>query len=397
MANLFNVIISDVPNYNEAYIREHIVWVLQIMGFLFFLDLLLLGLRSCVAKKKQLYSNARFTKVGQVYQEVETQDSSASSQDGQSDLYYLPVEPVRLNVANGILNILLMMTESLLAFGVILILDILIAFDCFLYETLVFVGGLKFILMMCVYISVAYRSAGRFGYDAKEVFRFVQKWFCVIMPLAFLYIFGFMALTIGTCACTHSNTLPGYIEDDQGMNLSTAFTRSYTDADICSAEEFPCMVYATFPENAATEVFLNMHINQASCKNKSCRPSVLIKEGVHNSMINEDDWRAVWVTATPYQTPPSEYMKRNIYTAHIKDLKPSTVYTIITDSTFYSDRNKKFFTYKTVNTRDMTIVAGGDIGNNEIASAMIENVVSKANADIIMVGGDTAYDQNSAN
>lgn len=40
----------------------------------------------------------------------------------------------------------------------------------------------------------------------------------------------------------------------------------------------------------------------------------------------------------------------------------------------------------------MTIVNGGDIGNNDIANQINENVLSKFDYDVIFVGGDIAYD-----
>lgn len=42
----------------------------------------------------------------------------------------------------------------------------------------------------------------------------------------------------------------------------------------------------------------------------------------------------------------------------------------------------------------MTIINGGDIGNNEKAKKLNQNVVSKYEPDVIFVGGDIAYDNN---
>ena len=40
----------------------------------------------------------------------------------------------------------------------------------------------------------------------------------------------------------------------------------------------------------------------------------------------------------------------------------------------------------------MTIVNGGDIGNNDIATQINQNVLKDRDYDVIFVGGDIAYD-----
>jgi hypothetical protein len=53
------------------------------------------------------------------------------------------------------------------------------------------------------------------------------------------------------------------------------------------------------------------------------------------------------------------------------------------------------YTYTTPNLTNYKIVNGGDAGNSDFTTQMIENVVGKENADLIMIGGDITYDQNS--
>lgn len=52
--------------------------------------------------------------------------------------------------------------------------------------------------------------------------------------------------------------------------------------------------------------------------------------------------------------------------------------------------------YKQLDTNNMTIVAGGDIGNSPDALVMNENTVKVAEPDLMIVGGDIAYDNGFA-
>jgi hypothetical protein len=125
---------------------------------------------------------------------------------------------------------------------------------------------------------------------------------------------------------------------------------------------------------------------------------VKFTEGVHNSTTG-DDWKESVTIDTSYRSPPSEFNKRSIQIEHIDNLKPDTFYTISVSKYDWS-RNElshetKYFTYKTPNTRDLKIVAGSDVGNSEYSYDMIDFISSKVNPDVIMIGGNAAFDHNS--
>ena len=184
--------------------------------------------------------------------------------------------------------------------------------------------------------------------------------------------------------------------DDQGVNLSTAWYRYYADAHLCPASKTPCFVYATLPENALNEVFINFHVNLESCKDGLCFPTFEYREGVPSSRFEAfSDAMTARAVRTEYRSPDSESTKRHIFTVLLKDLKPNTVYSFRVLESNWDSRRAQVYTYKTFNVNNMTIINGGDIGNNDLATQMIENVVGKVDADLMMSGGDTAYDQNS--
>jgi len=112
---------------------------------------------------------------------------------------------------------------------------------------------------------------------------------------------------------------------------------------------------------------------------------------------NEDfsGWFSAPVVRGEYRTPVTEFSKRNIFTVLLKGLKPQSVYSFRVIEPNWDNSRAQIYTYNTFDMNNITIADGGDIGNNEIATQMIENVISKADVDLIMVGGDTAYDQNA--
>lgn len=68
----------------------------------------------------------------------------------------------------------------------------------------------------------------------------------------------------------------------------------------------------------------------------------------------------------------------------------SYVFKIVHDG--WNNTNAQLYYYKNFDTKQMTIINGGDIGNVQTATNINNNVVAKINADLIFVGGDIAYD-----
>jgi hypothetical protein len=54
----------------------------------------------------------------------------------------------------------------------------------------------------------------------------------------------------------------------------------------------------------------------------------------------------------------------------------------------------KIYSYKTFDVDHIKILSGGDVGNDKIARQMNKNTVSKLDPDVILIGGDIAYDNN---
>eukprot|EP00343_Euplotes_focardii_P008005 CAMPEP_0205819172 /NCGR_PEP_ID=MMETSP0206-20130828/1431_1 /ASSEMBLY_ACC=CAM_ASM_000279 /TAXON_ID=36767 /ORGANISM="Euplotes focardii, Strain TN1" /LENGTH=477 /DNA_ID=CAMNT_0053112435 /DNA_START=500 /DNA_END=1933 /DNA_ORIENTATION=- len=222
------------------------------------------------------------------------------------------------------------------------------------------------------------------------------QWSPIGLPLIAIYVYGFMALTQGICGCDFSEDIPGLVVNSSGMNLSTAWMRHYTDKNICPANVTPCYVYATLPENALNEVFINFHVNLAACKKEVCHPTFKYAEGkVDNKHNDFFDWEEAEVIKADYETPATEYSRRGVYSVILKNLNASSDYSFVVTDSDWDNSNAQIYTYHTFDTSNMTIAAGGDIGNSKLAHEMMDNTISKFPVDLIMVGGDIAYDQNS--
>jgi hypothetical protein len=87
-------------------------------------------------------------------------------------------------------------------------------------------------------------------------------------------------------------------------------------------------------------------------------------------------------------------LKKNVFTVLLKNLDPDTKYAFRITEPSWLDEEPEIFSYKTFDTDKIKIVDGGDVGNNYLTDQMNEKVVSKMDADLIMVGGDIAYDNN---
>ena len=98
---------------------------------------------------------------------------------------------------------------------------------------------------------------------------------------------------------------------------------------------------------------------------------------------------------TDYKTPVTEYSQRGVFTVLLKGLEANTTYSFRITAPDWNNYDAQIYTYRTFDTSNLTIVAGGDVGNSVLSHQMINNTINKMEPDLIMVGGDIAYDQNS--
>lgn len=78
----------------------------------------------------------------------------------------------------------------------------------------------------------------------------------------------------------------------------------------------------------------------------------------------------------------------------ITDLLPNSTYEFTIQDDSWSEAIPTKYSYKTFDLDDITIINGGDMGNSKLAILMNEKVVNNIDADLIMIGGDIAYENN---
>ena len=112
-------------------------------------------------------------------------------------------------------------------------------------------------------------------------------------------------------------------------------------------------------------------------------------------MNNTENWVEANVNIGEYESPPSEYSSRNVYSAHLTDLKPDKIYIFsIEEESWLKHPNQKLYSYQTFGSRPIKILAAGDVGNKEASIEMGINTVKNLNVDLMIFGGDLAYDNN---
>jgi hypothetical protein len=273
--------------------------------------------------------------------------------------------------------------------------DMLVAWDVIIASLTTGVQKLVIISILATFLT--WRHSVLFNSNMTGMVEFLKMYGILVIPLVVAYVYGFMAITQGICGCDFSDDIPGHVINGDGMNLSTAFMRYYIDKDLCPADKTPCMVYATLPENALNQVFINFHVNLESCLDENCEPSFEYIEGNVPKATNFSDWRTAKVVRSEYRSPVTEYNQRHVFTTLLKNLKANTFYSFRITEPNWNNTKAKIYAYKTFDPTKMTIMNGGDVGNSKLAHKMMKNVVSNSDFDLIMVGGDVAYDQNSPN
>lgn len=177
------------------------------------------------------------------------------------------------------------------------------------------------------------------------------------------------------------------------LNISTALTRSLGPPVCPINHRKPCHVYATLPEDGGNSVFITFHINPESCRDMDCN-FVFRYEQVSN--INEIDrgYKTAEVMLSEYSYPISESTSREIYHVLLSDLNLNSTYVFWITESSWDPKAVKVYSYKTFDPNNIKILSGGDIGNNKMAREMNEYTVRGLGADVILVGGDIAYDNN---
>lgn len=182
--------------------------------------------------------------------------------------------PTRVHYVQSYKNLLFKMHVRTTCFGfeaatclsATIVWDMLVAWDVIIASYSTGIYKMVMIIAMAIFLSV--RHSSLYGSNFNASLNSLVKWAPLTLPLLAAYVFGIMAVTKGLCGCDFSEDIPGIVVNKDGMNLSTAWMRHKYDKHICPASKTPCFVYATLPENALNDVFINFHVNLDACRNQ---------------------------------------------------------------------------------------------------------------------------------
>jgi Phosphodiesterase/alkaline phosphatase D len=199
--------------------------------------------------------------------------------------------------------------------------------------------------------------------------------FAFIVPLA----------TENTCLCFYNSDY-GFEVNPLAV-MSTRMTRAISLDPACPMGK-PCHVYATLPEDPAHYVFINVHTNHA-VTNLTIFYGKL-EDYQKNKVLTQHSQSMYY----PIDIEPAG--RRTVHTVLLEDLEPSTTYYY---EIFYNNQTWYNGTYKTLpdqGDEPVTIVIGGDVGSSATAVDLTSNL-SKISPDVLIIGGDAAYDNGLHN
>ena len=157
-----------------------------------------------------------------------------------------------------IVKISIILSEFIAMFFMFSVFDAFVAFNYFPVSLKVVI--FRILLVASAWIPLYFRALRLFDFSLHSHTK-TTKWMILVLLAAALYSFGIVILVSGYCKCYYNTGIPGFHYDN--THLTTAFTRSMLP-QTCPSKPKACMVYATLPENALSEVFINFHLNPES-------------------------------------------------------------------------------------------------------------------------------------
>lgn len=202
-----------------------------------------------------------------------------------------------------------------------------------------------------------------------------------------IYSFGLTFLFQGTCLALYNNENAGFVYKD-AFALSTSLTRFFTLGTQCPPGP-PCHFFATLPEDGSTGVIINVHTDIKTVD------ITIFYEEANNTMLLKGKPGKYSVKPRSFVVDKIETKGQRVaHSAVLQDLAPNTTYYI---QVYYNDQIQTAASYRTLpgrnHTGNMTVVQGGDAGTNKISQKMI-TLVSQIDPDVVLLGGDLAYDNN---
>ena len=201
------------------------------------------------------------------------------------------------------------------------------------------------------------------------------------------FSFGFSLLFHGSCLVAYNNEAGvRFNGNGDSVTWSSMLTRYFTLDTQCPPGP-PCHFFATLPEDGSDGVIINVHTDI-----KTQDIIIHYEEATNIKLLQGKLGR--------YSTKPRSFIidtieskgQRVVHHAFIGGLTPNTTYYI---QVYYNNQVQTAARYRTLPdknyTGSMTIVQGGDVGTNDVSYQALTQI-SLINPDVVLIGGDAAYD-----
>lgn len=206
--------------------------------------------------------------------------------------------------------------------------------------------------------------------------------FSAYIIIAVIFSFAVPLVTMGMCL-TYFNT--GYGIGVGTMHFSSKFGRYLELNTVCPQGQI-CHVYATLPEDSSSSVFINVHTGNDISTLQVNYDTLANHQAAPNDALNH--------TAFPssYYTDLETRGDRYVHSVYLGNLTNNTMYYFEIAYNGAVQGNGTYMTLPSKNMeRNITLAAGGDVGNTPMAVQMTSTVKGYS-PDIILIGGDLAYD-----
>ena len=201
-------------------------------------------------------------------------------------------------------------------------------------------------------------------------------WACIAVSAAFAvtmtYVFA------GVCVSPFADNVPGPKITFGNHDLwNTRLLRSYMPRP-CDGNPSVCYVYLTAGGNLSSSVFVNVHI--------PINTATFLE-------LNLDAGRVV-VNATRFDTPTLDPLdQRDVYSVYLSELMPGSEFsfTLRTDNGAVGE---DAYWFRTSGMDTVRLAIGGDAGVTTVTDKIVHQMVAR-NPDVIVIGGDVAYDNGN--
>jgi len=271
-------------------------------------------------------------------------------------LYYIAFAPAVMS-GLGVISIWLSIFWVLLCFGV-------------KYISLVFWYSPNFLKKNR---STCFKSLWR---KVKITSKLHRVRFSLFLGLALASSIALPIFTEGTCMNCFNE---GYGQQMFGLGMSTKMTRYFELGTVCKSGQI-CHLYATLPEDSATGVIVNVHTGPDV-------DSLLVKYKKQDEKTYEKN-----VTAQSYYLNLETRGDRHVHSAFLGGLDVNSKYNF---EIYYNGKTQRSGNYQTLPSksleRNILMASGGDVGTSMRARNMTAALETYP-LDVILVGGDLAYD-----